>query len=59
MTRKDYKLIAEAISAADLSDATQAKVVWQLSKRLVIDNPRFDRELFAKACEPKRVLNKR
>lgn len=58
MTRKDYELIADAISGTILEYARQgedvADVMRELAENLAteleMDNPRFDREKFRKAC---------
>lgn len=59
MTRKDYVLIAEAISAEAISAvgplsgaqiATLRKLASRLANKIAADNPRFDAERFVKAC---------
>jgi urease gamma subunit len=58
MTRKDYELIADAISGTIAEYARQgedvADVMRELAENLATeletDNPRFDREKFRKAC---------
>jgi hypothetical protein len=62
MTKKDYELIAEAIAyAAELTkmlggiDAeTRDRVITLIAKKIAsgleMDNPRFNREIFFKAC---------
>lgn len=50
MTKKDYKLIAEAIFQAEISwEATQI-VAEELAKVMKKDNLGFDQEKFIKAC---------
>ena len=65
MTRKDYILIASAIRDALATDVEfdiamperEAsgihRAALRLSDRLEQDNPRFDREMFLKACSLK------
>jgi hypothetical protein len=66
MTRKDYKMIAETLkemyggltynattfnsSGADYSLSVMRELVNNLSDKLQVDNPRFDRGKFWKAC---------
>jgi hypothetical protein len=55
MTRKDYVLIAAAVSAAAIPSQPMAEfareaVAVRLADALGRDNPRFDRERFLKAC---------
>jgi sigma54-dependent transcription regulator len=52
MTRKDFELIAEAIKEITASDYPQdRKDKAQLfASVLATTNPRFNRELFMKAC---------
>jgi hypothetical protein len=56
MTRKDYILIAEAIATArkveqgDTVLVSVAHLANTLATELEIDNPRFNREIFLKAC---------
>ena len=62
MTKKDYELIAEAIAyAAELSkvlggidaetrDRVTSLIANKLASGLEMDNPRFNREMFLKAC---------
>lgn len=65
MTRKDYVLIAKAISdaldtlddapnAVELMEDAQASIsilIDQLAKALATDNPRFDADRFRLACK--------
>ena len=65
MTRKDYVLIADAIRDALATDVEfdialperEAsgihRAALRLSDRLEQDNPRFDREMFLRACSLK------
>ena len=65
MTRKDYVLIADAIREALATDVEfnialperEAsgihRAALRLSDRLEQDNPRFDREMFLRACSLK------
>lgn len=58
MTKKDYELIAQAL--ADVSGNYEGEdwtvsgvlglVSWKLADALQATNPRFNRELFLKAC---------
>jgi hypothetical protein len=58
MTRKDYELIADAISGTIAEYARQgediSEVMRELAENLATglesENPRFNRELFRKAC---------
>lgn len=55
MTKKDYKLIADAILSAKqntnpLEQSAISTVVHELANRLQNENPRFDRERFLSAC---------
>jgi hypothetical protein len=51
MTRKDYELIAEVIATAwHGSEDTQADLSHKMADALEGTNPRFNRELFLKAC---------
>jgi hypothetical protein len=57
MTRKDYELIAESIMTArkvqsDIGEmyVSIAHLVNTLATDLEVQNPRFNRELFLKAC---------
>ena len=52
MTKKDYKLIAEAIRAAYLNQESRKSVVAELGVRLSKDNPRFNYDAFKEACNP-------
>ena len=62
MTRKDYQLIASALAPVnawydDYSNVTRdhaievrAMIASSLATTLALDNPRFDRDKFLKAC---------
>jgi hypothetical protein len=51
MTRKDYKLIAEAFALFNyLHQPTRHYIANALADRLENDNPRFDRTRFIEAC---------
>jgi hypothetical protein len=51
MTRKDYQVIAAAIKDVTVfSNPSLGTVVNFLVERLALDNPRFDRAKFIKAC---------
>ncbi len=52
MTKKDYKLIAEAFKIYNyLNQPTRYFIAMALSERLEKDNPRFDRDLFLESCD--------
>lgn len=58
MTKKDYKLIANAFAAVTEihahSDQYTKHIIRQVAKELAVDllrdNPRFDRDKFFEAC---------
>jgi len=56
MTRKDYILIADAIATARKVEQGETVLVSvahlanTLATELQIENPRFNREMFLKAC---------
>lgn len=51
MTRKDYELIAETIATAWHGSAElKADLVNRFADRLEDENPRFNREIFFRAC---------
>lgn len=61
MTRKDYELIASAIKRSHLTEldgheetiiatAQHKTTAFSVARRLEMDNPRFDRDRFLKAC---------
>lgn len=56
MTRKDYQLIAECLNKVYNDNEIESDVltlrmlVSELSRALVKDNPRFNAEVFVKAC---------
>lgn len=58
MTKKDYRLIAQAIreeyesALSDLERATIYKIAYRLSSLLEKDNPRFSHFMFINACFP-------
>ena len=52
MTKKDYKLIAEAFRAFNyLDQPTRYFIAMALAERLEKDNPRFDRARFIESCD--------
>ena len=54
MTKKDYKIIAKAISQARLNIPDLLNVpnlITQLSREFLRDNPRFDQNRFEEACK--------
>jgi len=59
MTKKDYKIIAEAIKLASDSQnknhIRKDQLLSQLIPLLKRDNPRFDGFKFAEACGAKKV----
>lgn len=61
MTRKDYITIAQAVcdgafiecktpAEVHANTATRSKIAYQLANVFALDNPRFDRERFLRAC---------
>lgn len=53
MTKKDYELIARAIQEIKIRPLelrTLAFIVRVFSSKLSLENPRFNSDLFAKAC---------
>jgi len=50
MTRKDYKLIAEAIRLSKINMEAREEVTRQIGYKLADDNPRFRMGQFAEAC---------
>ena len=53
MTRKDYEIIARALNTAQTMTTERAGVgvtAYLLASELAKDNPRFNRDLFLKAC---------
>lgn len=51
MTKKDYELIAETIATAWHGSAEfKADLVNRFADRLEDENPRFNREMFFRAC---------
>ena len=52
MTRKDYKIIAEAFALFNyLHQPTRHYIAHALADNLEKDNPRFRRDLFTEACD--------
>jgi len=51
MTKKDYKMIAEAFALYNaLDQPTRWLIAQALADRLEKDNPRFDRARFIESC---------
>ena len=55
MTRKDYRLIAATLKAVKPDGAGAELKQWhavvaELAINLAVDNPRFDRMVFRRAC---------
>jgi hypothetical protein len=61
MTRKDYELVAKALNMRNWYDEfgnvtndhaieTRNNIARALAEALALDNPRFDRDKFLKAC---------
>ena len=54
MTRKDYKMIANAIretfNETDMSFNARMELMYKLEVEFKIDNPNFDRHKFYDAC---------
>lgn len=57
MTKKDYNLIARAITDVDLSDADRRHVAHAMARALRDTNPRFDYDRFMRACYPPAVAS--
>ena len=61
MTRKDYRMIAKAISNSTLqlmkTHILKSELVYKLCDELKKDNNRFDRDRFINACYNKRNLS--
>lgn len=53
MTKKDYVMIAEAVSSADIPAVHKATMASRLADVLGADNYRFDRDRFVTACRPR------
>jgi len=52
MTKKDYKLIAEAFKIYNyLNQPTRYFIAIALSERFEKDNPRFNQDLFLESCD--------
>ena len=59
MTKKDYQLLAGALYGAKESGILvgvtaremRSDIIGRIARVLAADNPRFDRETFAAACE--------
>ena len=50
MTKRDYELIARAVSEMNLQLANKAHVALTLGQALAGDNDRFDMSRFVNAC---------
>ena len=50
MTRKDYRLIAQAIADVWCDAEAQKDIAESIASALATDNDRFDRNKFLKAC---------
>lgn len=50
MTKKHYKLIAQAIKDTNGFDGCAKRIAEALAKALAQDNPRFNRSIFLEAC---------
>lgn len=50
MTRKDYRLIAQAIADVWCDSTAQLDIAKSVAKALATDNPRFDEGKFLAAC---------
>ena len=61
MTRKDYRMIAKAISNSTLqlmnTHILKSELVCKLCDELKLDNDRFDRDKFIDACYNRRNLS--
>jgi len=49
MTRKDCKIIAEAIKESQIDNGSKANIVAHLCRHLSVDNSRFDQDKFVEA----------
>ena len=52
MTKKDYIRAAEIIRGTMISEPEHARLVRLFGDFFRADNPKFDRERFAAACDP-------
>lgn len=51
MTRKDYKIIADALREAEpQTDLALRIAIFKIADHLKVDNPNFKHEAFYKAC---------
>lgn len=50
MTRKDFEIIAGAVSRAAVDEAARRTVAYTLAGALLVTNPRFDLPRFVAAC---------
>jgi len=57
MTKKDYQLLASAISQIEPLEESEISIRWAIIQSIAwalqSDNPKFNIELFKKACEAK------
>lgn len=51
MTRKDFELIANVLSVAQVSPNVRTHLTVLFANRLAGSNPAFDRARFIRACE--------
>ena len=51
MTRKDFELIAEPLSVAQVAPNIRTHLTVLFASRLAAENPAFDRARFIRACE--------
>jgi len=50
MTKKDYKLVAQAINDSIKKGNNIVDLTIALTEKLELENPRFDRDKFLEAC---------
>ena len=50
MTRKDYRLIAQAIKDANADTDAKVAIAYTLSKAMMEDSDKFDHIRFYRAC---------
>lgn len=50
MTKKDYELIAEVLNSGVMAYSKKEQVCNKFIEALTRDNPRFNKDIFSKAC---------
>lgn len=51
-SQRHYIMIARCIKATDMDGIDRSLLIDKLCVEFAADNPRFDRDLFTKACTP-------